>query len=82
VLELSEVADHPHNAARKTFIDVAGITQPAPAPRFSQTPANVQRPPAHPGQHTLEVLAGWGWTDDEIESLRDSGAVESNGDGT
>jgi alpha-methylacyl-CoA racemase len=82
VLELSEVADHPHNAARKTFIDVAGITQPAPAPRFSQTSANVQRPPAHPGQHTLEVLAEWGWTDDEIESLRDSGAVESNGDGT
>jgi alpha-methylacyl-CoA racemase len=82
VLELSEVGDHPHNAARGTFIDVAGITQPAPAPRFSQTSANVQRPPAHPGQHTLEVLAEWGWTDDEIAALHDSGAVESSGDGT
>jgi alpha-methylacyl-CoA racemase len=82
VLELSEVGDHPHNAARGTFIDVAGIMQPAPAPRFSQTSANVQRPPAHPGQHTLEVLAEWGLTDDEIALLHESGAVVSSGDGT
>ncbi len=80
VLELSEVANHPHNAARETFIDVGGITQPAPAPRFSQTPANVQRPPAHPGQHSLEVLAEWGWSDGEIALLQDSRAVVSSGD--
>ena len=75
VLEMAEVADHPHNAARGTFVDVAGITQPAPAPRFSQTAVHVQRPPAHPGQHTREVLAEWGWTDDEITMLQDSGAI-------
>ena len=60
VLGLAEAPGHPHNAARETFIEVAGVTQPAPAPRFSATPGAVQRPPAAIGAHTAEVLADWG----------------------
>jgi alpha-methylacyl-CoA racemase len=75
VLSLKEAPQHPHNVARETFVDVAGIVQPAPAPRFSRTPAAIQRPPAHDGQHTEEVLGDWGFSADEIEKLRQSGAV-------
>jgi alpha-methylacyl-CoA racemase len=75
VLSLREAPEHPHNVARGTFVDVAGIPQPAPAPRFSRTPAAVQRPPAHDGQHTDEVLGEWGFASEEIAKLRQSGAV-------
>ncbi|HVM65412.1 MAG TPA: CaiB/BaiF CoA-transferase family protein [Acidimicrobiales bacterium] len=75
VLSLREAPQHPHNVARGTFVEVGGIPQPAPAPRFSRTPAAVQRPPAHDGQHTDEVLADWGFSPDEIAKLRQSGAV-------
>ncbi|MGH9244359.1 MAG: CaiB/BaiF CoA transferase family protein, partial [Acidimicrobiales bacterium] len=59
VLRMSEAAQHPHNVARATFIERDGIVQPAPAPRFSATPGEVQRPPSHAGQHTDEVLGEW-----------------------
>jgi alpha-methylacyl-CoA racemase len=75
VLTMSESAQHPHMVARNTFIDVAGVTQPAPAPRFSRTPSGVPTPPAHPGQHTREVLADWGLGADRIEALMAAGAV-------
>ena len=60
VLTMGEAAEHPHNVERDTFIDVAGTTQPAPAPRFRRTVPEVERPPAHAGQHTREVLARLG----------------------
>jgi alpha-methylacyl-CoA racemase len=76
VLRLSEAIAHPHNVARETFLDLEGIVQPAPAPRFSRTPGAVQRPPAHAGQHTDEVLAEWLDLDtDAIAKLRADGAV-------
>jgi alpha-methylacyl-CoA racemase len=75
VLTLDEVASYPHLAERNTFIEVAGVTQPAPAPRFSRTPAMVSGPPTHPGQHTDEALADWGFAKDEIAELRERGAV-------
>jgi alpha-methylacyl-CoA racemase len=75
VLSLGEAPEHPHNVARQTFIEVGGVRQPAPAPRFSRTRAEVERPPAHAGQHTDEVLADWGFGPDEIGKLRDAGAV-------
>jgi len=75
VLSLREAPQHPHNVARGTFVEVGGVVQPAPAPRFSRTPAAVQRPPAHDGQHTDEVLGEWGFSGEEIEKLRQSGAV-------
>ncbi|MDH3705123.1 MAG: CoA transferase [Acidimicrobiia bacterium] len=75
VLSPDEAAAHPHNAERGTFVDIAGVVQPGPAPRFSRTGAEVSRPPAHAGQHTDEVLTDFGFTPDRIASLRASGAV-------
>lgn len=59
VLSLREAPAHPHIAARATFTDHGGITQPAPAPRFSATPGAVTRPPAMPGADTAEVARDW-----------------------
>jgi len=75
VLTMSEAAEHPHNVARQTFIDVAGTRQPAPAPRFSRTRPEVSRPPAHAGQHTREVLLDWGLDADVVDGLFASGAA-------
>jgi alpha-methylacyl-CoA racemase len=60
VLSMAEAPTHPHNVARGTFVDVEGLVQPAPAPRFSRTPAAVQGPPGGMGAKTEEILAGWG----------------------
>ncbi len=75
VLAMSEAPAHPHNVARQTFIEIAGMTQPAPAPRFSRTKPEVARPPAHAGQHSVEVLEGWGFSEAEIRALRESKAI-------
>ncbi len=76
VLRMSEAVEHPHNVHRKTFLELDGIVQPAPAPRFSATPGAVARPPAHAGQHTDELLREWlGADDDTIAKLRASGAI-------
>ena len=60
---------------RETFVKVAGVAQPAPAPRFSRTPGKIERPPAHPGQHSDEVLMECGFQESEIAELRSSGAI-------
>jgi alpha-methylacyl-CoA racemase len=60
VLSLTEAPDHPHLAARQTFRTSHGVRQPAPAPRFSATPAGLGAPPPAPGEHTDEVYADWG----------------------
>jgi alpha-methylacyl-CoA racemase len=75
VVSPADAPDHPHNAARGTFVDVGGVIQPAPAPRFSRTPSGPPVPPVPPGASTGEVLAGLGFTAGEITSLRDQGAV-------
>ncbi|HET6914519.1 MAG TPA: CaiB/BaiF CoA-transferase family protein [Acidimicrobiales bacterium] len=75
VLEPGEAPSHPHNRHRGTFIDIEGVTQPGPAPRFSRTVPEVERPPARAGQHTDEALGDWGFTGDEIAKLREVGAV-------
>jgi alpha-methylacyl-CoA racemase len=75
VLSMTEAPQHPHNQQRGTFVERNGVVQPAPAPRFSRTAAEIQRPPAFPGQHTDEVLADWGLESDEIAKLRASGAI-------
>ena len=69
VLTMSEAALHPHNVARNTFVDIAGVTQPAPAPRFSRTAPAVPTPPSHPGQESREVLLDWGVPAERVESL-------------
>ncbi|GIU83964.1 MAG: alpha-methylacyl-CoA racemase [Acidimicrobiales bacterium] len=75
VLSWEEAPDHPHNRARQTFVEVAGVRQPAPAPRFSRTPGSIRMPPPRIGEHTDEALSDWGIEGDEIERLRSSGAV-------
>lgn len=75
VLTMSEAAGHPHNVERGTFVEVAGVTQPAPAPRFSRTSPSIERPPAHPGQHTDEALTDWGVDPARLDDLRQSGAI-------
>ena len=68
-------AADPHLSARGTWVDVDGIVQPAPAPRFDRTPTSIDRPPAPAGHHTDEVLRDAGFAPDEIAQLRSSGAV-------
>ena len=75
VLTPAEAPEHPHNVARSTFVEVAGVTQPAPAPRFSRTATEVPAPPAHAGQHTDALLAEAGFDATDIAKLRDTGAV-------
>jgi len=70
VLDFTEVAEHPHNKKRQTFIEIDGVLQPAPAPRFSKTPPQVQRPPAEPGEHTESALMDWGVSKETIDTLR------------
>jgi alpha-methylacyl-CoA racemase len=67
VLDMDEAPHHPHNAARRTFVDVDGVTQPAPAPRFSRTPGQAGAVAAPDG---AAVLADWGWDQDAIAALR------------
>ena len=69
ILDLDDAPKHPHNAARQTFVDVGGVTQPAPAPRFSATPGAIQGPPPGIGAHNQEALRDWGFSDAEIAAL-------------
>jgi alpha-methylacyl-CoA racemase len=75
VLTMTEAAQHPHNVQRGTFVEVAGTTQPAPAPRFSRTTAEITRPPAHAGQHSVDILRDWGFDSARIDALLAGGAV-------
>jgi alpha-methylacyl-CoA racemase len=79
VLSLREAPHHPHLAARETFVEHAGITQPAPAPRFSATPAAVSRPPAVPGADAADVARDW-----RVPALAEPSAAPGNrpGNGT
>ena len=75
VLDMSEAPEHPHNKERKTFIDLEGVTQPAPAPRFSRTEPEVVSSPSIVGEHTNEVLSSIGLSEEDISTLKTSGAV-------
>jgi alpha-methylacyl-CoA racemase len=75
VLSFVDAPSHPANVARKTYIEVGGVTQPAPAPRFSRTPSSVRHPGPNPGQDTDTVLAAMGFAEHEISELKHKGAV-------
>jgi alpha-methylacyl-CoA racemase len=75
VLSLAEAPSHPHQAARGNFVECDGIVQPAPAPRFSRTPAAIRRPPSKVGEHTDAVLSEWGFAPDELARLKSAGAI-------
>jgi alpha-methylacyl-CoA racemase len=69
VLSWSEARRDPHNVFRKGFIELAGVEQPAPAPRYSRTPASVRRAPPERGEGGAQALAEWGFNKTEIEGL-------------
>jgi alpha-methylacyl-CoA racemase len=75
VLDLAEAPQHPHNLFRETFCEIAGVTQPAPAPRFSRTTAELPAPPPAVGEDTDQVLTDFGFSAIEIAELRDKGAI-------
>ena len=75
VLSVAEAVEHPHQKLRGGFVDVDGVIQPAPAPRFSRTPAEIRRPPPTPGGDTSEVLKDCGFSDDELAQLRKDGIL-------
>ena len=75
VLAMSEAPKHPHNVARRTFVEVGGVTQPAPAPRFSRTAPAVPAPPSKTGADGESVLASFGFSAEEIRGLRESKAI-------
>ena len=75
VLDMDEAPSHPHNKARETFVEVSGVVQPAPAPRFSATPGAIQGPPPAIGAHDWDALADWGFSEAEIAALQSAGAI-------
>jgi alpha-methylacyl-CoA racemase len=75
VLSLAEAPRHPHNIARGTFVEVDGIVQPAPAPRFSRTPSARPTRPDMPGQSTATAMARWGLPLHEIDTLTRAGVL-------
>jgi alpha-methylacyl-CoA racemase len=75
VLDLIEAPKHKHNAARGTFVEVAGVMQPAPAPRFSASPGAIQGPPPAIGAHDRDALADWGFSVSDIDKLATTGAI-------
>jgi len=75
ILTIPEAYVHPHNVERETFVEVDGVKQPGPAPRFSRTPCEVARPPPAAGEHTDEALGEWGFSSEEIGKLREAKAI-------
>ncbi|ETD31387.1 CaiB/BaiF CoA-transferase family protein [Williamsia sp. D3] len=77
VLTMAEAAEHPHNAARGTFVDIDGVSQPAPAPRFDGQPPSHPTPRRAPGADSRSVLTDAGYTSASIDQLFDQGIVTS-----
>lgn len=75
ILNFMEAPSHPANVARQTYIEVDGMTQPAPAPRFSRTPSEVKHGGHEPGADTDAVLAAMGFAEQELQSLREAGSI-------
>lgn len=75
VLGMDEVATHPHNAARDTFVDRDGVTQPNAAPRFSRTPSAIRCDAPAAGANTREALSAWGIDAGRIDALMEAGAI-------
>ena len=73
VLGFSEAPQHPQHQARGSFVEVAGVLQPGPAPRFSATPSALPRPAPERGQHGAAALADWGFDSAAVQALRGQG---------
>ncbi|MFA5913003.1 MAG: CaiB/BaiF CoA-transferase family protein [Burkholderiales bacterium] len=79
VLSLTEAPQHAHNRARGAFVEIEGVTQPAPAPRYSRTPGAVARSAPQRGEGGAQALADWGFSEAEIEVFRARGALLLDG---
>ena len=77
VLSIFEAPEHPHNRQRATFVDIDGTVQPAPAPRFSRTGAEISHGARIPGEDSLAVLRDAGFSDDEVEALQKKHVVST-----
>jgi alpha-methylacyl-CoA racemase len=75
VLTMEEAPHHPHNIARGSFIELDGVVQPGPAPRFSRTPSGRPTPPQEPGEGSRAALADWGIAKERIEALFAAGVL-------
>jgi alpha-methylacyl-CoA racemase len=75
VLTMEEAIKHPHNVSRRVYVELEGVTQPAPAPRFSRTQPEIQCPPPKHGEHTELALMDWGFSRGEIDSLKEADAI-------
>ena len=78
VLDLAEAPDHPHHRARHAFVEVGGVIQPAPAPRFARTAPPTPRPPSLPGDHTSALLEELGWDEAARRELTGAGIVRQS----
>jgi alpha-methylacyl-CoA racemase len=75
VYTMTEAPTQAHMAQRETFVEVDGVLQPAPAPRFSRTPGAITRPPSDPGADTNAALTSWGIGADDLAALRGAGVI-------
>ena len=75
MLDFAEAPRHPHSVARGAFIDVDGVTQPAPAPRFSRTAPEVRCRPPTAGENNHDALLAWGFSEQDIAALTAAGAL-------
>ena len=75
VLDLDEAPEHPHNRERKTFVEIDGVLQPAPAPRFSRTQPDIRSIAREPGADSEQILHELGYSSDEIRKHANDGSV-------
>jgi alpha-methylacyl-CoA racemase len=82
VLGFSEAPHHPHHRERGSFVEVSGVVQPAPAPRFSATPSSIRRAAPQRGERGLDALRDWGFDEAAVANLREHGLgyMSSNAD--
>jgi alpha-methylacyl-CoA racemase len=75
VLSIPEATKHPHNVARKTIVEIDGVPQPGPAPRFSRTESKIQGIAPSLGQHTEQALKDWGFSASDLDALKKAEAI-------
>jgi alpha-methylacyl-CoA racemase len=75
LLSTWEAPTHPYLTEREVFVEVDGVIQPSPVPRFSRTPSSISKPPSIPTTDTATALVEWGVAAERLDSLRESGAL-------
>jgi alpha-methylacyl-CoA racemase len=75
VLSMAEAAEHPHNKARETFVEIDGVLQPAPAPRFSRTPAKAHGPESRKNEEAEKIMSDWGVATEAITALKQDNVI-------